>query len=176
MAPTWSWIWGLQVPPKLQVFIWRCFKDILPVCANLIGRYVDMEPYCKCCGKEVETIEHALRDCEWAREFWATSSLNLNIRDISLADTSIGEWLTEVCHSYSSDEQCSFISLMWSIWFARNKLYFEEVTLEMGFIQVMAANLTSDYRKAAAIAISETGIPIAVDSLNWFPPLGAALK
>lgn len=87
----WVWIWKLSVPPKIQVFTWRCMKDILLVCANLIGRFVDAYPFCKKYGTEVETAKHALRDCAWASDYWASSSLRLMVSDPVVERSSISE-------------------------------------------------------------------------------------
>lgn len=56
--------------PKIQHFMWRIMHGILPTCINLVSRFVDVSPFCKRCGDKIETIEHALRDCPWVREFW----------------------------------------------------------------------------------------------------------
>lgn len=145
---TWLWIWKLNVPPKIQVFMWRCMKDMLPVSANLVGRYVDVDPFCKRCGSEVETAEHVLRDCVWASEFWANSPLHLGVLQLGDGNVSVGEWFLKVVSSIQGEYHGLFFTLLWMIWFARNKLYFQNLELGSAVLQVKAQTLISDFEKA----------------------------
>lgn len=62
-------VWKLNLIPKIQHFMWMVMHGILPTCI-LVIRFVDVAPFCKRCGTELETTEHALRDCYWTRQFW----------------------------------------------------------------------------------------------------------
>lgn len=59
----WKWVWGLNVTPKVKLFVWRLMHGILLSNLNLITRYVNIEPACKRCGELIESTEHAIRDC-----------------------------------------------------------------------------------------------------------------
>lgn len=65
----WRWVWQLDSIPKIKVFCWQLLHDILSSRINLIGRFIDVDPFCVRCGTELETSEHALQDCIWVREF-----------------------------------------------------------------------------------------------------------
>ncbi|KAL8470043.1 hypothetical protein ACS0TY_032782 [Phlomoides rotata] len=161
---------SLEVPPKLQVFMWRCYKNILPVCSNLVGRFVDVEPLCKRCGTEVETMEHALRDCEWTSNYWASSSIQSDIGALPSADIALGSWITSMAQNLTREKQCTFISLLWGAWWARNTLYFEDKKLDTGFIHMMVRGLVDDYKRANACTgriNNSTQIP---EQLIWRPP------
>ena len=65
-ATNWTKIWGLEVPPKVQHFVWRLVSGILPVRRNLCRRI--MLPNAKCCWclAEVEDEVHVFKDCAFA--------------------------------------------------------------------------------------------------------------
>ncbi|KAL8525151.1 hypothetical protein ACS0TY_014680 [Phlomoides rotata] len=56
----WSRIWDLHVPPKVRYFMWKVIHDILPTSINLVSRFVDVDPFCRRCGHEIETEDHIL--------------------------------------------------------------------------------------------------------------------
>ncbi|KAH6786600.1 hypothetical protein C2S52_006152 [Perilla frutescens var. hirtella] len=73
----WMWFWKLNIPPKIKMFVWRCMSGILPTKFNLVKRGVISDPICPRCGLEIETPEHALRDCKWVSFLWETSVLRI---------------------------------------------------------------------------------------------------
>ncbi|XP_045791800.1 uncharacterized protein LOC123886537 [Trifolium pratense] len=76
----WSTLWKLNVPPKHSHLLWRALKNALPVKGNLFKRGVRCEPLCPRCSNTTETINHVFLECEWAKQVWFASSLNLNLR------------------------------------------------------------------------------------------------
>lgn len=95
-ATNWKWVWELKVTPKIRIFIWRCLKKILPVCINLIGQFVDVDPFCKRCGREPETAEHALKECEWAGKFWQDSPIQNAISSVAYNGELLSHWILAV--------------------------------------------------------------------------------
>lgn len=63
----WKAIWGLNCPSKVQHFMWKSCKNILPTNYNLSLCKVNMVDECVLCGK-VESSGHALWDC-WLAMF-----------------------------------------------------------------------------------------------------------
>ncbi|KAL8527961.1 hypothetical protein ACS0TY_005683 [Phlomoides rotata] len=59
----WDLVWKLQVIPKIKFFIWKVLHNILSTSLNLTYRFVDVVPLCKHCEIDIESAEHALRDC-----------------------------------------------------------------------------------------------------------------
>jgi hypothetical protein len=62
----WKEVWSLQVPKKIQVFMWRSLKDSLPSKLNLKKKHVVEDPTCELCGAPTEDILHALWVCPHA--------------------------------------------------------------------------------------------------------------
>lgn len=61
------WIWKLQSLLKIQFLLWKCAHNSIGVNDCLVARGVNIDPFCPLCRKELETIMHALRDCDLVR-------------------------------------------------------------------------------------------------------------
>ena len=71
----WKSIWSLQIPPKFQVFLWRCSWDSLATNESLNYKGCKVEKSCSMCNSISETLEHALFLCEHSKWIWYASSL-----------------------------------------------------------------------------------------------------
>lgn len=69
-----AWIWKLQTLPKIQMFLWKCYHNSIPVKTVLAQRGIQLSLTCDMCHGKLETISHVLRDCTTARVFWAESN------------------------------------------------------------------------------------------------------
>lgn len=63
----------MDITPKVRLFLGGegLCMEFSPICFNLISRYVNVEPECKWCGDQVESNEHALRDCSILVDQWS---------------------------------------------------------------------------------------------------------
>lgn len=48
----WNWLWKINVPPKVQTFLWRACHEIIP------SRHIGTNPFCGFCKVEIETGAH----------------------------------------------------------------------------------------------------------------------
>ena len=65
-----SWIWKLDILPKIIHFLWLSFHCSIPMHGVLASRGINCNkryPLCKC---SKETIPHLLRDCNLTHDFW----------------------------------------------------------------------------------------------------------
>ena len=100
------------------------FNDLLPVGVELVKRVKDLNPICKRCGEKDETVEHAIRDCNWSRRFWYLSSLQiLDMENASFLP--IGEWIDLLQNMLPPKALPVFCCLTWYIWYARNRAIFQ---------------------------------------------------
>ncbi|OMO96879.1 hypothetical protein COLO4_15019 [Corchorus olitorius] len=60
---TWRKIWKLNVAPKIQNFVWRACRNIIPTKENLVKRHCSYDPDCVRCNEDVESLEHIIFFC-----------------------------------------------------------------------------------------------------------------
>ena len=63
----WNLVWSLNIPPKLKIFLWRCFRNAIPTGDNLFKRGGKVNPLCQRRNESVETLEHLIFICEHSR-------------------------------------------------------------------------------------------------------------
>ncbi|GKE67581.1 RNA-directed DNA polymerase, eukaryota, reverse transcriptase zinc-binding domain protein, partial [Tanacetum coccineum] len=64
-------LWNKLVPKKVNIFIWRALRGIIPVGVELDKRGVDLDSVlCPSCDKIVETCAHCLITCDLAMSVW----------------------------------------------------------------------------------------------------------
>ncbi|KAF6153870.1 hypothetical protein GIB67_001103 [Kingdonia uniflora] len=59
----WSAVWKMEVPFRIQFFIWKAIQNGIPTNHNLWHRDADSVTLCPRCGEEDETTTHALFFC-----------------------------------------------------------------------------------------------------------------
>lgn len=69
----WTKLWGIKVPSKLKLFMWRLSQNSIPTAALLHHRNMAESDVCCLCGAE-DTWRHALLNCTVSRSTWALSS------------------------------------------------------------------------------------------------------
>lgn len=68
-------IWHLNTAPKVKMFLWKTSKGALPVGERLMARHMDIDPKCKRCGDKLESINHLLFHCSFAKKIRELASL-----------------------------------------------------------------------------------------------------
>ena len=69
-TPSLTWIWKLNVPPKLVLFIWLCTYNSIPVKEVLGSRGLSLDQHCSIYKSKTESISHMLRECPYSVSFW----------------------------------------------------------------------------------------------------------
>lgn len=140
--PLWHLIWGLGIPPKAKIFVWRAFWDILPHGANLSKKGIEGVGRCPRCGEWEDNI-HVLRDCDWARLVWK------NIKDLpmSFSAESFKEWVAEIVNNKVHPSLELICMCAWQIWKARNDLWFEKILIHPNMCFFRAKDLLDEYGK-----------------------------
>ncbi|MCH99929.1 putative ribonuclease H protein, partial [Trifolium medium] len=67
---TWNNLWKMVVPPKQTHLLWRILHNALLVKTNLISKGILCDSLCPRCNQEIETIDHTLLFCDWAKQVW----------------------------------------------------------------------------------------------------------
>ena len=121
-----AWLWKLDTIPKIISFFWLCMHDSVPVREVLVGRGIPCNSLCPVCGMQSESINHLLRECQFALYFW--SKLWAPNTNLSSQSQSLGKWLYDNCHSnrvHHSSIPWSMIFpfAVWFLWKHHNKVY-----------------------------------------------------
>lgn len=65
-----SWIWKLDILPKITHFLWLSSHGSIPVHGVLVARGINCDKLCPLCKCSEESISYLLRDSVIARDFW----------------------------------------------------------------------------------------------------------
>ncbi|KAL4632807.1 hypothetical protein ACB092_04G077300 [Castanea dentata] len=103
-------------------FLWLSIQNSVPTCEVLGSRGFTLDTIYPICQKEAETLQHILRDCHYARNFWNKLGVPAECRSYFLED--MGEWLHLNCTSMSSQHdipwKITFPMGVWHLWLHRN--------------------------------------------------------
>lgn len=169
----WDVIWGLEVIPKIQFFMWKLMHGILPSTINLISRFVDVDPLCKRCGVEIKTAEHALRDCSGVHRIWREDLLNLGVDYADGEDRNLGIWVAHWLSSMSTEKKATFATTLWVLWWSRNKLVFEDTRWSCEQIISQVSTGVEEFRLLAC-SFSRRSSPGG--PRTWVPPAAGSFK
>ena len=115
----WKWIWGLNVPSKVQNFLWRACKEAIPAKHNLLKRKILNEDRCEQCGMESKTTAHALWTCPTLSEIWESTP---GFEDRSQLRASNLKDLINLIHEKRKNVDL-LAMVMWTIWHWQNQLW-----------------------------------------------------
>ncbi|KAA3449628.1 reverse transcriptase [Gossypium australe] len=129
-------LWGLNIPSKIKIHVWRLFNIWIPHYCNLAKRKLSAESLCPLCKEEMENLNHLLWSCGVLRQVCAYFQIK-TYQFENLGDP-------KVCFArfFTATEiqQKSIIAIsIWSLWFRRNKLTHEGMKFKikkvLGFIR-----------------------------------------
>jgi len=63
--PPWpfKWIWKIDTMPKIKIFIWQMCLNALPVRGMLFRWGGHVDPQCRLCQDDIESIEQLFKEC-----------------------------------------------------------------------------------------------------------------
>ncbi|KAL8158345.1 hypothetical protein AgCh_002874 [Apium graveolens] len=121
----WKKLWKIDVPHKIKILLWRICRNNVHVRNLLKGKGVRTTIMCHMCGVDVEHLLHVFLDCSYAKQCWGL--LNAEF-DSSLVE-SAPRWLLERLAMESQEVLVQTASILWDIWWARNKQVWEQKKL-----------------------------------------------
>jgi ribonuclease HI len=116
----WKEVWSLQVPKKIQMFMWRTLKNSLPSKLNLKKKHVIEDPTCELCGALPEDILHALWVCPHAQAAWGEDTDLKELHNSNFQDFT--ELWCQVGRRDPPIDREVFSTTCWAIWHRRNKV------------------------------------------------------
>ena len=112
----WQWMWKLQLPQRLKLFLWILLHGKLLTNAERFRRRLSSSPICDCCLHDVEDLEHLFRSCPAAVAVWR--ELQARGRSFLGGEEALKLWLNRNLRSSceNPDWSTEFMVTLWYIW------------------------------------------------------------
>ncbi|KAL4310628.1 hypothetical protein GQ457_01G034890 [Hibiscus cannabinus] len=117
-----SSMWGVSLPFKVKINMWRVMNNFLPTFANLQTRRLSVNVCCPLCKSEAESTHHLMRDCVFVKELLGAQGIHLTIL---YHDAPWREWLALAFTRLDSSQRHALMVTFWAVWYARNKVVHE---------------------------------------------------
>lgn len=171
----WKKIWRLNVPHKLKVFLWRFCRNNLPVRNRLRHKGIHITIMCPFCNADVEHSIHLFFDCDFAKQCWHAAGLCFDMSQVYSAP----DWLIHKLDTANQEESIMVASVLWGIFFWRNKKVWEDKAVTTDVAMVLSLNNVLDWRKARVQ--KGLGCPgnrniVCSNDRKWKPPPHSAVK
>ncbi|MBA0787387.1 hypothetical protein Gotri_027388 [Gossypium trilobum] len=114
----WRIIWRLKTLPKIRIFCWRLGHNILPTYEKISSFRSDFNDTCPRCGKDKETLIHALKDCSMARKVLEFGGLDNKLLDGNYLRCV--DWIDGAARILDIKALSDFITVLWNVWNSRN--------------------------------------------------------
>ena len=166
----WKNLWSIDVPNKIQVFMWRACSSILPTKTNLFKQGIVSSSTCPNCNDEAETILHSLWECAYAKECWLNSPLSHMCSSAHPSNWSdlVGQVLSQ---GSTPETEISFV-LAWKIWGCRNDAWLHKSQLATTMVGAKAVSYVEEFLEANQRV--ESARPTL--EKKWFPPPSLCVK
>lgn len=144
-------IWRLDVPHKIKVFLWRFFRNNLPVRKRLRSKGVILPITSPMCTQDIEHQLHVFFDCQFASQCWRCIGVTYDMQVVTFAP----EWLLNKLKMTSSDEMMRIDVVLWGIWFWRNKRVWENIQVTPALAVDWSSKMLAEWKKANALRVSK---------------------
>jgi hypothetical protein len=173
----WKFIWSMNVPSPVKLFMWLACHNVLPTRSNLYRRKVVENFICPCCERFEETTLHALWACPAAQDVWDAKSSSF--QKCSWEETCFFS-LVEFCISSFSHEKVELMAMIArKIWLRRNAHVFEGVFTHPNDVYAAGVEVLKEYKwcniKEQQLH-NEVDIEPPREIIVWKPPLNGLIK
>jgi len=107
-------VWRFCAPPRIKLFLWRCYSSALPTAGRLARRIPNFSRRCSVCDALEEADGHALYQCPLARAIWKETQFSNLVASISAAI--IWDVFFLAIGQLEIDQWSDFIVKTWSVW------------------------------------------------------------
>lgn len=116
--PFWKYIWKLDIPRKIKLFIWRAYNNGLPTGSELMRKLGFINARCCFCNYRIESPVHLFKDCWWVRALW--TALNLDESHLHYQFLNFADWIFYLSTILPVKEFRLVTVTFWYTWFNRN--------------------------------------------------------
>ncbi|XP_027150166.1 uncharacterized protein LOC113750386 [Coffea eugenioides] len=145
----WHQVWDLNIKHKLKHFLWKCLHNILPTNEEVHRRTCKGDKWCKCCGEEVETLEHLFFNCKAREEAWKTFPIKWD--GIQESSWNFWKWWEALQSARCRVNGISHIeattNFLWQLWKARNVCNFNKESTKGNLISSRALEEWLEYKQ-----------------------------
>ncbi|KAL5783297.1 hypothetical protein ACOSP7_008326 [Xanthoceras sorbifolium] len=157
-------LWGLNIPAKVRMFVWRTCRNLLPTRSLLAARRVPVGAGCPLCNVAVESVLHSLWLCRSLAESKAAipflASLHLPAAG-SFLDFILACFSILIVH-----EMELLLVLLWQFWFRRNLAVHSISLLSVEDTVGWSERFLVDFQ--AAVAVPSVRCDLVVE--RWLAP------
>ena len=118
-SPSWefSWIWRLDIMPKLKVCLWQLCHTSLPTRGTHLKRGLQIDPICPLCNADIEDMEYLFLQCHVAQEVCQLANAHnwVSINVPSVSSDSIQTWFSKLRTPTSPVPLDRIVAPLWSI-------------------------------------------------------------
>ena len=144
----WSGIWRLKVPLKVKNLVWRICRDCFPTRVKLRNKGVNCPSDCVRCDDSHEDSYHIFFHCPIAVNIWQTSNIwHLITPSLNQFDNA-PDILFNLLQKLSAAQIENIVTIIWSIWKARNLKLWQQVSDSTVTILERAKHLLTGWRNA----------------------------
>lgn len=154
----WKNIWHLKLPPKVKVFVWRFFRNAVPVRRRLSSKGVRVPITCPMCTTDIEHMVHLFYDCSFAVGCWNHIGLMYDWSQTEFAP----EWLIQKLSTATNEEKVKICVVLWGIWRWRNKKVWEGKVVTQSFAMDSSFRMLSEWTQARKKHESSTEANVGV--------------
>lgn len=165
--------WKAPTAPKIQVFLWKTLKGALAVSDRLRSRGIKVSDGCMLCEEEIETINHILFLCPYARQVWALANIASPIYGFGNSEFQNLHYLLNLKTFQPNNEEsapkATFTWILWQLWKNRNARLFTNNYMEPMNLVQKALDAAMEWHLANEIKykVSQTALSY---STIWSPP------
>ncbi|KAL5756141.1 hypothetical protein ACOSQ2_020887 [Xanthoceras sorbifolium] len=159
-----GFLWGLNIPAKVRMFVWRACRNLLPTRSLLAARRVPGGAGCPLCGAAVDSVLHSLWLCRSLVEPKAAVPFLVGLR-LPVA----GSFFDFILACYSRllvHEMELLLVLLWRFWFRRNRAVHSAQLLSVEDTVDWSKMFLADFQAAVAVPGVRCG-PVAE---RWLAP------
>ena len=120
MQSLWRDTWSLQIPKKIQMFMWRAIKESLPTKSNLMRHKIITNSVWELCNKGAEDVLHALWSYPVIQLVWSSEDWSSPFRALHFYD--FAKLCCQVLQESRELRLAKFGVLCWALWQCRNKV------------------------------------------------------
>jgi len=144
----WSGIWKLKVPPKVKNLVWRICRYCFPTRVKLRNRGINCPSECVFCADPHEDSYHILFHFQMVVDTWHAANIWHEISPLLSQFDNAPDIIFNLLEKLPSVQIERIVTIMWSIWKARNLKLWQHVSDSTVTILERAKHLLEGWRAA----------------------------